>query len=120
MLLDSTRKKKRVLKKIKMDIMNQRFCQNELRSARRPGGRTAVLGDKFDLHNSFLCAGGGENSDTCTGDGGSPLVCALNEKKGDEKRYVQVSFLRLFVLWIPPYYVSSIVDLFHHNFIFLF
>ena len=70
--------------------MNQRFCQNELRSARRPGGRTAVLGDKFNLHNSFLCAGGGENSDTCTGDGGSPLVCALNEKKDGAKRYVQV------------------------------
>ena len=102
MLLDSTRKKKRVLKKIKMDIMNQRFCQNELRSARRPGGRTAVLGDKFDLHHSFLCAGGGENSDTCTGDGGSPLVCALNEKKGDAKRYVQVSFPGLLVPNITP------------------
>ena len=120
MLLDSTRKKKRVLKKIKMDIMNQRFCQNELRSARRPGGRTAVLGDKFDLHHSFLCAGGGENSDTCTGDGGSPLVCALNEKKGDAKRYVQVSFPGLLVLNITPYYLNAIVDIFYRNSIFIF
>ncbi|XP_039432640.2 phenoloxidase-activating factor 2-like [Culex pipiens pallens] len=42
-------------------------CETALRSTR--------LGGDFDLHESFLCAGGEAGVDTCTGDGGSPLVC---------------------------------------------
>ena len=90
-LIDSTRLKKRVLKKIKMDVMNQRFCQKKLRTAKRPNGKNAVLGKTFGLHHSFLCAGGDENSDTCTGDGGSPLACALKDTENKEKQYVQVN-----------------------------
>ena len=33
------------------------------------------------IHRSHLCAGGEEERDTCTGDGGDPLLCA-KEKDG--------------------------------------
>lgn len=33
------------------------------------------LGESFDLHPGFLCAGAEQGLDACTGDGGSALVC---------------------------------------------
>merc|ERR1711874_629040 len=56
-----------VLKEIDLPVVNQGVCQDKLRSTR--------LGQKYKLHDSFLCAGGIAGKDTCKGDGGSPLVC---------------------------------------------
>ena len=89
--LDSTRKLSRVLKQIKMDITDSETCQNELRTATRPRSNKHVLGHRFNLHRSFLCAGGGSNQDTCTGDGGSPLVCPAKGRESGKERYFQAS-----------------------------
>ena len=82
--------KKRLLKKIAMSVIDHRVCRNKLRKATRPGKTSPVLGSRFKLHKSFTCAGGNLNQDTCTGDGGSPLVCAKKGTNGESKRYVQV------------------------------
>ncbi|XP_043204274.1 phenoloxidase-activating factor 2-like [Amphibalanus amphitrite] len=55
-----------VLKQVALPLVNHGTCQNQLRATR--------LGSRFILDRSFLCAGG-NGADTCTGDGGSPLVC---------------------------------------------
>ena len=50
------------------------------------------LGINFKVHESQLCAGveGSFESDTCNGDGGSPLVC---NKKSDPNTFVQVGLV---------------------------
>ena len=40
--------------------------------------RTTRLGEFFELHKSFNCAGGVGGEDACTGDGGGPLVCPVS------------------------------------------
>lgn len=55
-----------VLKQVSVPLVDRATCQ---RALRRSG-----LGRLFRLHHSFLCAGG-EQGDSCRGDGGSPLVC---------------------------------------------
>ena len=52
--------------------------------------RTTRLGQKYKLHDSFLCAGGINGKDTCKGDGGSPLVCP---SKYDPNTYVQAGIV---------------------------
>lgn len=58
------------LKKLKLPTVPLRECQASL--------RTTKLGPKFKIHPSFMCAGGEKDIDTCTGDGGSPLVCRIH------------------------------------------
>ncbi|XP_045530388.1 phenoloxidase-activating factor 2-like isoform X2 [Pieris brassicae] len=70
----------KVLKKVPLPLVSAKECQNMLRTNSR-------LGPFFELHNSLTCAGGLSMVDTCTGDGGSPLVCAV-KTTGIEKRYV--------------------------------
>ncbi|XP_034934878.1 uncharacterized protein [Chelonus insularis] len=61
-------KYQKVLQKIDLPIIDRNECLNRLRDTR--------LGKYFQLHSSFMCAGGEESKDTCTGDGGGPLVCS--------------------------------------------
>ena len=58
------------LKQVSMDIVDNDKCQSQLRATDR-------LSDSWTLHESFLCAGGEEGKDLCTGDGGGSLVCPM-------------------------------------------
>lgn len=60
-----------LLKEVSLPMVDHRLCQNALRQTR--------LGPNFSLHESMICAGGEAGSDTCEGDGGSPLVCRDRE-----------------------------------------
>ncbi|XP_011505034.1 PREDICTED: serine protease 42-like [Ceratosolen solmsi marchali] len=71
-----------ILKAVELPTIAHDSCQNALRTTR--------LGKYFKLHQSFMCAGGASDADTCTGDGGSPLVCPLLD---DPTRYVQVGIV---------------------------
>ena len=57
-----------ILKEVVVPIVENDKCQKHLRDNTR-------LGLYFELDNSFICAGGQKNIDTCKGDGGSPLTC---------------------------------------------
>ncbi|ODN00518.1 Serine protease 44 [Orchesella cincta] len=57
-----------IMKEVDLPIVDQDICEQRMRTTR--------LGPHFNLNRySFLCAGGEEGKDACTGDGGSPLVC---------------------------------------------
>lgn len=71
-------KNQAILKKVELSIVPLQQCQTVLRSTR--------LGRHFVLSNTFVCAGGQANQDTCKGDGGSPLVCPI---EGQFNRYYQ-------------------------------
>ncbi|XP_025834689.1 phenoloxidase-activating factor 2 [Agrilus planipennis] len=71
-----------ILKKIDLPIVPRQQCQNALRTTR--------LGKFFELHKSFVCAGGEAGKDTCKGDGGSPLVCPV---EGTKDVYHQVGIV---------------------------
>lgn len=62
-----------ILKKVDIPFVPRDICQENLRKTR--------LGRFFELHSSFMCAGGEIGKDACNGDGGSPLVCPLEKEK---------------------------------------
>ncbi|EEZ99361.1 phenoloxidase-activating factor 2 [Tribolium castaneum] len=70
-----------VLRKVTVPLVGRNKCQKALRGTK--------LGKAFRLHRSFMCAGGEKNRDACKGDGGSPLICPLEE----EGRFVQVGIV---------------------------
>ncbi|RLU22623.1 hypothetical protein DMN91_004901 [Ooceraea biroi] len=55
------------LRKVNLPIVDRADCQTRLQNTK--------LGQYFQLHGSFICAGGETNRDMCRGDGGGPLVC---------------------------------------------
>lgn len=55
------------LKFAKVPIVPNKTCERQFQVNR--------LGNRFKLHESFLCAGGEAGIDSCTNDGGSPLIC---------------------------------------------
>ena len=67
------------LKQVEIDIVEFEECQDRLRKTR--------LGIDFNLHKSFVCGGGEKGIDTCTGDGGGPLVCPSSN---GSNAYIQV------------------------------
>ncbi|EEZ99182.2 serine protease H3 [Tribolium castaneum] len=71
-----------ILKKIELPIVPHAQCETALRKTK--------LGNFFKLHKSFTCAGGIPGRDTCTGDGGSPLVCPDPENPA---RYIQAGIV---------------------------
>lgn len=73
-----------IMKKVELNIITRVECEEKLRKTR--------LGRRFNLHESFICAGGEPGVDTCSGDGGSPLFCKIPEY---ENRYYQAGI----VLW---------------------
>lgn len=67
------------MKKVSVPMVDQSLCESKLRQTR--------LSTRFNLHESFVCAGGIAGSDTCEGDGGAPLSCPYDRKPS---RYIQV------------------------------
>ena len=59
------------LKFAKVPLVKRDTCERQFKNER--------LGQRFKLHSSFICAGGEAGIDSCTNDGGSPLVCQRND-----------------------------------------
>ncbi|CAH0403879.1 unnamed protein product [Chilo suppressalis] len=66
-----------ILKKVELPVVEPKQCRDLLRKTR--------LGKLFELHSTFMCAGG-IGKDTCKGDSGAPLSCPIEYQ---ENRYVQ-------------------------------
>jgi secreted trypsin-like serine protease len=64
-----------ILKFVKVPIVEHKMCEQRFQNFR--------LGNRFKLHESFICAGGEQGFDTCKNDGGSPLIC----KQDNEESY---------------------------------
>ena len=80
-----------VLKMAEMYSIDAEICEIDYRDSERPN---------FHLHHSFNCFQG-NGAGTCSGDGGSPLVCPIP----NSDKYMQVSIhenkfsVELFILF---------------------
>ncbi|KAJ8932935.1 hypothetical protein NQ314_014313 [Rhamnusium bicolor] len=71
-----------ILRKVDLPLVRKDKCVAALRNTR--------LGAFYNLHKSFICAGGEKNKDTCKGDGGSPLICPI---PGYMDRFLQIGIV---------------------------
>jgi len=60
-----------ILQEVDVDLVEPKTCETALKHA--------GLGYRFRMHKGWLCAGGEEGKDACSGDGGGPLVCGLTD-----------------------------------------
>ncbi|KAG5667068.1 hypothetical protein PVAND_015068 [Polypedilum vanderplanki] len=68
---DATGRYQNIQKEVDVPLVDYNTCQKALRKT--------ALGNTFSLDkNSFICAGGENSKDACTGDGGSPLSCYVS------------------------------------------
>ncbi|XP_059608271.1 phenoloxidase-activating factor 2-like [Phlebotomus argentipes] len=72
-----------IMKRVQLPMVPARRCEVALQKTR--------LGPTFRLDPTFVCAGGIAGIDTCTGDGGAPLVCPVEPAGGN--RYVQTGIV---------------------------
>lgn len=88
-----------IMKKVDLPVVPRDHCQAALRETK--------VGRRFNLHESFICAGGEAGKDTCKGDGGSPLVCPI---QGSKDRFYQAGIVAWGVecgaVGIPGVYVN--------------
>lgn len=75
----------KVLKRVELPIIPRNKCETEMRKTR--------LGEFFNLHKSFICAGAEGGEDTCEGDGGAPLVCRMPNSKANTNTYFQAGIV---------------------------
>lgn len=71
-----------ILKRLELPVVPHMQCESSLRNKTKA--------KYFNLHQSFICAGGESAQDVCTGDGGSPLVCPI---PGSIYRYYQAGIV---------------------------
>ncbi|CAH1995448.1 unnamed protein product [Acanthoscelides obtectus] len=71
-----------VLRKVDLPLVPREQCEALLRKTR--------LGRFFELHESFICAGGEHGEDACAGDGGNALACPI---PGAEDRMLQMGIV---------------------------
>jgi len=75
-----------IMKQVKMDLVEHDECNAIMKTTR--------LGKRFNLDDSFLCAGGIAGEDTCKGDGGGPLVCPKSYNSDPyDQQYVQTGIV---------------------------